>query len=88
MTARRRQSGPASHRLEFVGRRVLWLPAVEGEAGLGGGKLDLRAVAHVAGEDHLGERILHAALDHPLQWAGTIGRIPAFLRQPVAGLRV
>src|SRR6266849_5284364 len=34
------------------------------------------AVDHIAGEDHLGQRILHMALDHPLQRPRAVGGIP------------
>src|ERR1700682_4533338 len=38
---------------------------------------DAVAVGNLAGEDHLGKRILAMALDHPLQRARAIGGVPA-----------
>ena len=46
------------------------------------------AVQHVTGQDHLGQRILQRPLDHPLQRAGAIDRVIAFLGQPGLGGRV
>ncbi len=42
------------------------------------------AIPDVAGQDHLGERILEIALDHPLQRPCAVGGVPALGGEPVA----
>src|SRR5215471_14252409 len=42
------------------------------------------SVFDLAGQDQLGERILHRLLDHALERARAIGRIPTLVREPVA----
>jgi hypothetical protein len=42
------------------------------------------AVSDFAGEDHLGQRVLQIALDHPLQRTCAVCGIPARGRKPVA----
>ena len=42
------------------------------------------AVFHVSGQQHLGQRILHGALDHPLEGPRPKDRIIAFVSQPLA----
>ena len=62
--------------------------AVEGQALLAGRDRDRLAVVDLAGEDQLGERVLHRLLDHALQRARAVGRILALLGEPVARLGV
>ena len=61
---------------------------IEREAVFPGGDFDRGAIADVAGEDHLGERVLHAALDHALERPRAVGRIPALVGEPVPRLGV
>src|SRR5581483_9981193 len=58
--------------------------AVEGEPQLVAGYDNLLAVSDLAGKNHFGERILHGFLDHALQRARAIGRVPALFGEPVA----
>src|ERR1041385_8312176 len=53
--------------------------AIEGERLLAGRDRDLHglAVLHLAGENQLGERVLHGLLDHALQGTRAIGRVIA-----------
>ena len=61
--------------------------AVEGEALLAGRDDNLLAVLDAAGQDHLGQRILHRLLDHALERPRAIGRVPALVGQPFARRR-
>src|SRR5690242_20242732 len=79
---------PASGRFQFVRRSGLRLLAVEGETGPGRGDLYRGAVADVAGQDHLGKRILHAALYDALQRPRAVRGVPPLVGEPVACLRV
>src|SRR5206468_12287976 len=62
--------------------------AVEREPLLAGRDYDPVAVLHMTGEDLVGERILHRLLDHPLERTRAIGRVPAFLGEPLARRRL
>ena len=53
--------------------------AIEHEPVLGGGDLHRLAVMDLAGEHHLGERVLHIFLDDALQGPRAIGRVIALL---------
>ena len=46
------------------------------------------AIFDAAGEDHLGQRVLHRLLDHALQGARAVCRIPTLFREPVASAGV
>src|SRR5580704_2130579 len=60
--------------------------AVEDQALLARGDHHLLAVLDLAGENELGQRILHRFLDHALERAGAVGRVIAFLGEPFAAL--
>src|SRR5580693_238421 len=73
-------------------RRIVGLAAdllaVDRQAPVRGAKLDRRAVADLAGKQHLGQRVLHPFLDHSLQRTRAVGRIIALLGQPLPRLGV
>src|SRR6185437_7615902 len=75
-------------RFELGNLGRLWRLAVEGEHIALARDCDGVAILDLARQNHLGERVLHAALDHPLQGACAIGGIPAPGREPVACRRV
>src|SRR5438105_13537073 len=78
LTARRSIQLALRHRClegrDFGGSRRL---AVEGQHVAFSRNDHAIAVADGAFEDHLGQRILHETLNHPLQRPGAIGGIPA-----------
>ena len=87
-----RQDGGERRRDQLAPLRRLFRRrlAVEGEALLARRDRDLHdlAVLHLAGEDQLGERILHRLLDRALQRTRPIGRVVALVGEPVARRRI
>ncbi len=72
---------PLRHRrLELGDLRGPGRLAVEGQDVAGGAYVDMVAVLDVAGEDHLGQRILDVALDHALEGTGAVVLGPAVPR--------
>ena len=49
-------------------------------------QLERHLAGELAGEQHLGERVLHVALDHPLQGPRAERRVVSLVRQVVARL--
>ena len=47
-----------------------------------GGHIDCLSVQNISGQKFLSQRVLDIFLDNPLQRAGSVGRIIAFLSQP------
>src|SRR5215472_8486318 len=66
---------------DLCGRRCL---AVEGQHVPLLRDRDAVAILDLAGENHLGERVLQIALDHALQRTRAIGGVPTLDREPIA----